>query len=137
MILGLAVEPSHASPRCVIVLHMWCVPALPAGTVQPRPCGSANVFCPSGSWAPQALSIGFYSTGGPSHDQQSAQAECEAGRYCPASGIRSDCPAGRYVSHTRSISLGDCLQCPASSFCGEASCVVCVRGAGGGGRVGG
>ena len=42
-------------------------------------CGSAAVYCPSGSGLPQLVSTGFYSDGSLEEDRRPHQTECEAG----------------------------------------------------------
>ena len=61
----------------------------PAGAVSSHvhECGGAQYYCPDGSGAPTPVLEGYYSVGGVSTMQQTAQALCPNGTYC-ADGVK-------------------------------------------------
>ena len=67
-------------------------------------CGGDDVFCPTGSAAPVAVDVGYFSQG--DLGQRSSQQICPLGKYC-VQGVAADCPAGRY-GDTPGLSSVDC-----------------------------
>jgi hypothetical protein len=78
------------------------------------------MFCLAGSQTPQAVSTGFYSSGGISEQTRDSQTRCPQGTYC-VGGIRRACPAGRFGSSTglsSSLCSGPCRE---GFFCPDGS----------------
>ena len=70
----------------------------PAGSVSSYavPCGSAAVYCPTGSAAPLPAAPGCFTVGGDgAGTTRSAQVLCPAGSWC-AGGVPTLCAAGTY-----------------------------------------
>lgn len=110
------------------------------------PCGAANVYCPTGSFEPTVVSIGYYTTGACSCrlvvsvrrcacpltrscvreagnvDEQTRYNHtiCPLGMYC-LDGVRIECPPGRYGA-TLGLADSSCSgECAAGHYCPSAS----------------
>mmetsp|Transcript_2593 Transcript_2593/g.3535 ORF Transcript_2593/g.3535 Transcript_2593/m.3535 type:complete len:1916 (-) Transcript_2593:156-5903(-) len=88
-------------------------------------CGNDTVFCPVGSRWPQAVAVGYYTTGGVEDGStRSAEARCDPGSYCVA-GRRYPCLAGFFGASyglTDPKCSGLCsagFYCPVGSIKGE------------------
>ncbi|ETV67019.1 hypothetical protein, variant 1 [Aphanomyces astaci] len=93
----------------------------PVGTIEPIPCGNANVYCPVGSRATKQVPLGYYGIGDTSYTRQSI-ALCELGSFC-VQGNMAVCLAGIFGA-SMGLSSAACTDvCPAGHYCPEASIV--------------
>ena len=94
------------------------------------PCGSVELFCPSGSSGPQNVPKGFFSQPEAApENQRSAAQVCGRGAYCLA-GRRYGCPPGRY-GLVSGIEGGDCSGvCTQGYYCPKASTSATERNCG-------
>ncbi|KAF0705762.1 Aste57867_6919 [Aphanomyces stellatus] len=117
--------PAGTYGNATQLYHPTCSGLCPAGhvcaqaTVEPQPCGSANVYCPVGSKLPRPIPAGYYSTGGTPITRE-ASALCTLGSYCVDGNIVR-CPASTYGASTGMASATCSDVCPAGSYCPEGS----------------
>jgi hypothetical protein len=72
----------------------------PNGNPNEVPCGGANVYCPTGSSAPQAVGAGYFSTPATgSATLRSARDQAMPGSYA-SNGVEYKCPEGTYCAGT-------------------------------------
>jgi hypothetical protein len=101
----------------------------PAGTVTPRPCGGAHVFCPGeGAQAPRRVRAGFFSTRAPTpgapplspwlppNITATAETPCAPGWFCQG-GVARQCPAGTFGGEGALASAACSGPCAAGHFC--------------------
>ena len=73
----------------------------------PLPCGNVSVFCPAGSSAPTAVSVGYYTGGGSNASTFFMQTPCPQGSYC-VNGTQLSCPGGYFRNSVRGSALSAC-----------------------------
>ena len=93
----------------------------PAGSVSEKQfmCGSAAVYCPTGSAQPTPVSPGYYSVGPfPTENDKTrtAQVICPPGSFC-RNGVQSPCPIGTFGATPGLASSACSGLCPPGRFC--------------------
>jgi len=106
----------------------FCPPGSTLSTQQP--CGSAAVYCATGSSLPSPVDVGYYTVGSlsrPHADQMDgdnttriAQVQCELGYWC-AEGVRRICPSGVFGSSLGLTSSACSGSCAPGYYCPEGS----------------
>ena len=94
-------------------------------------CGGATYYCPPGTGAvANSVSDGYYSTPETgSTDHRTGQSQCLAGFYC-VSGVKMQCPAGRYGATAGLTSMLCSASCAPGYFCpiGSSEMTLCGTG---------
>ena len=83
-------------------------------------CGAQDYYCPAGAGVRTAVSVGYYTTEGSTHNRVS-QALCGPKGYWCAEGVRKKCPAGRYGDAVGMTTAGCTAECPTRHYCPEGS----------------